>query len=120
MESVSELREAVVRSRPRTPNLGYPEEVRARVARFARARRATGEGWQQIGDLLGLSRSVVRLWAERDQATENGFVPVSLMPTPAAPPEVSRGGGLELTSPRGYRVTGLDLEGVATLLSRLG
>lgn len=120
MESSSSLREAVLLARPRTPNMGYPEDIRARVTHFARARRAAGDGWQKIGDLVGLSRSAVRNWATHKSDVERGFVSVSVVPAAESAPGAPPGGGVELVSPRGYRVTGLDVESVAALLSRLG
>ncbi len=116
METLESMRALLETNRPRSWNLGYPPAVRARVRAYIAARRATGNTPTAIAAELGLSRQSVMGWAteERGLAT---FVPVEVVLDPrqvTAPPS------LVLTSPRGYRVEGLDVAAMGVLLERLG
>lgn len=121
------LRQLLKQTRPRTPSLGWPVELRRRVARHAAARRDRGEGWAVIGHSLGVSRTTVRSWVGAlDEAPRAGaMVPVIVAePTavlsPAPAPEPTVGAELVLVSPRGFRLEGLSVEAAVTALARLG
>lgn len=104
----------VARTRPRSPTQGFPAEVRARVGAWARAQREAGVSFESMATLLRVNPSTVREWAQR--ASTSTFLPVQIEAepchAPTAPPT--------LVSPRGYRVEGLDLAQLVSLLERLG
>ncbi len=132
-DTATTLRELLQRNRPRTASLGWPPDLRVRVARHAAGRRARGEGWAAIGNSLGISRSSVRGWVEALDVipATNAMVPVivsdapqsvptpTLTPTPTPTP-TSMGRDLVLVSPRGYRLEGLSVNAAITALERLG
>ena len=104
----------VAHTRPRSPTLGFPPEVRTRVGAWARAQRRAGVSFASMATLLGVDDSTVGAWANR--AIPSTFLPVHVETepchAPTAPPS--------LVSPRGYRVEGLDLAQLGSLLERLG
>ncbi len=121
------LRQLLKQTRPRTPSLGWPVELRRRVARHAAARREGGEGWTSIGRSLGVGRNSVRSWVEAlDEAPRAGaMVPVIIaepttVSSPAPAPEPTVAAELVLVSPRGFRLEGLDVSAAITALERLG
>lgn len=92
----------------------YPAEIREAIGRAAEARRRAGESWQNIGGSLGIPHETVRRFAT-DIADDRGdFVPVEVDARDAS------AGALVVTTSRGHRVEGLDVESAAELLRRLG
>ncbi len=93
-----------------------PAALKQRVARYARARHAAGVGYRELGEQLGLSPETTRRWcaaADRGRkraSAKRGLVAVELVPGH---------GRAVLVSPGGYRVEGLDLQQLATLLRAL-
>lgn len=107
------LRAAVKELGPRGPGRRYPDEVRARIAAYVRQRRAEGVQVQDIAAELGIRRGVLRRWAQETPPLDSpAFKPVAIL---ADEPK-----GLVLHGPRGFRVEGLDIDGLAALLVRLG
>jgi len=126
-DTATTLRELLQQQRPRTASLGWPVELRARVARHAATRRARGEGWAAIGHSLGVSRTTVHSWVEALDAspTVGAMVPVIVgePPVVSAPPpatEPTAVAGVVLVSPRGFRLEGLSVNAAITALERLG
>lgn len=104
--------------RPRGKNQGYPEHVRAQVGAWARAERARGRGWGDLARRLPVTPTTLQSWA-REAGDVDGLVPVIVAdspPTAPAPPQWAP----VLVTPRGYRVEGLDFDGIARLVERLG
>jgi hypothetical protein len=89
-----------------------PDAVRHEVLTYARARRAAGASWAAIARAVGVSVGSLRNWA-RTPPPPRTLVPVAVAPLAAAP-------ALVVVSPTGYRVEGLDLATVTTLLRALG
>ena len=100
---------------------GIPVEARQQVGAWLRARHADGMNWADLGRELGVSRTSARNWSLEDPPTTTlspapGFLPVTLDPEaePELPPTPV------LWSPHGYRVEGLSLEDLMSLLRVLG
>jgi len=107
-----------VRTHRPTEGQGYSSAVRARVVRYVRPRRASGQTWTALSLEVGLSTTTLIQWCrdEQDepQAEAPTFLPVHIAPTP--PPPAPAPVRLSLTSPNGWRVDGLDLASLAQLL----
>lgn len=96
-----------------------PEELRARVVAYVEVRRGEGASFRKIGRELGISSTAVRRWLRREPGGGRGeLVPVRVAGGAHAPGWSV--GGVTVVSPRGWRVEGLDLEGVVALLEVLG
>lgn len=103
-----------------------PPAVRRAVLAYVAAARAEGRPWGRIAEAVGLSESALRRWREE----EDGGEPCALLPVAVIAEHEARrgahagplgvGDALTLVSPRGYRVEGLGVEQVATLLARIG
>ena len=121
-DTATTLRDLLLKSRPRTASLGWPIELRHRVAHHAAARRRRGEGWAAIGNSLGISRSSVRGWVEAldDDPTAGAMVPVIVSEAPPLSPQPPTAGEVVLVSPRGFRLEGLSVSAAITALERLG
>ena len=130
MESLESIRALLNTHRPRATSLGYPADVRRRVGLYAAACRASGRRRSAVADELGISHTSVTRWSTVDAVGPLQFVAVEVeadpvvseVPkAPAAPVVLRPGPGAPtLVSPRGYRVEGLDLDALTTLLGRLG
>jgi hypothetical protein len=93
-------------------------DVRERCKRYAVARSAAGASQKIIAAELGVSAMSVQRWLRtKSTGTAGAMVPVRVVATrsPLEPP--SR---LVVTTPRGLRVDGLDLDRLCTLIVRLG
>ena len=121
-ETAAELA-AFIGSRPAGPD-GFGDEVKRRVARFAREKRETGSTWAAIAAGLPLSHASVRKWTMTyDDAPHrgDGFVEVHVA-TDRKVPSLPRVAARELTlvSPNGFRLIGLDVATAAALVAKLG
>lgn len=118
-ETADSLRQDLAASRPAYDAKGFPPELRARVGAWALARHAGGAGWPQLARELGVSRRSVRDWAAKAAKAET--IPGStFLPVHVEAPRPPSDSGLRLTTPRGYVVEGLDLDGLLVLLEQLG
>jgi hypothetical protein len=97
--------------RPESPHMGFPVEVRAAVADYARQGRAQGRTWSAIAKDVGVARGTVRDWTKQ----YGGFLPVVVTPEPS-PIRAS----LLLSSPNGFLLDGLDLEQAIRVLQAVG
>ena len=103
-----------------------PDTARRAVMAYVAAARKENRAWRQICEEVGLSESVLRRWSAADVGDERvRFVPVEVV----ADSRVDDGdgqqrsrfnGAITLLTPGGYRVEGLGVEQLATLLSRIG
>ena len=84
-------------------------ELRRQITAVGRGLRAEGRSWFKIGREIGLPSETVRRLCE----AAPGFVAVEVA-------DDARPRNLAVVAPSGYRVEGLDVETVVTLLARLG
>ena len=109
----------------RGPGKYYPDELRARIAGWARRRIARGESVSGSALALALARRTLSTWLKRHgDDTEHArrdvehapvaLVPVEIVDAPPAPSTT-----ITLVSPSGYRLEGLTLENAVHALARL-
>lgn len=87
-------------------------ELKARLIAEARSRRAAGTTLEAIGEELGVPWRTLARWCTAERKPKRAFRPVEIVAVPSARPIVH--------GPRGLRIEGLDLDGVAELVRRLG
>lgn len=104
-----------------------PEKARRAVVTYVAAARAEARAWRQICEDVGLSESVLRRWmAEADDGDERvALVPVKVIADSRVGADDARqrsrcGSDITLLTPGGYRIEGLGVEQLATLLARIG
>ena len=92
--------------------------LRERCERYAAARAAAGATQKVIAAELGVSAMSVQRWLRaRPTAAATAMVPVRVVAPRSTLESASR---LVLTTPRGLRVDGLDLDALCTVIARLG
>lgn len=132
-DSRSSLRALLARTRPSSREVGWPLDVRMRVARQVKGWREEGELWSSIEESLGVSRRSVSDWVRLlEERTRKGeLVPVEVAEPEGADPGSgpsghansvadASGSRIAVVSPRGFRVEGLDLDAAIEALERLG
>jgi hypothetical protein len=115
MDRGSRLRRRVAALGARRRGARIPALLRAEIAAYAAQRRAAGVRTKAIAREAGVSAESVRRWLAAAAARRRprmSAVTVAIGPERAA-------GSVVLISPRGYRVEGLDVAGVAAVLRQL-
>ena len=93
-------------------------ELRERCERYAAARSAAGISQKMIASELGVSAMSVQRWQRAKPAKPASTAMVRVRVVAPRPTEVAS--RPVITTPRGLRVEGLDLDAVCTLITRLG
>lgn len=136
LDPLPDLQTQIREARARTPRADYPPALRRKVMAWARDRARQGWSQGQIAASLGLPGSTISRWKGRPavgaaklEADDTppplpdpspSFRPVTVV-TPTVPLlGESAPAGLILHTPTGYRVEGLDLDGLVAVLGRLG
>ena len=110
MESdIRKLRAALAR-RESGRGRRFSPELRRQISGVGRRLRSEGTSWNQIGAALGLPMATVQRLCE-DEA--GGFAAVEIVGN------ARNSAGLVLVTPSGFRVEGLDVHSVATLIRQL-
>ena len=94
--------------------------MRAEAISFVRARSADGATQTAIADELGVSTTSVRRWLDRstnDAPSGNQLLAVSIAPPVRKATTIT---SFEVSTPRGLRITGLDLDSLCMLIERVG
>ncbi len=91
-------------------------DLRERCERYAAVRSAAGASQKIIASELGVSAMSVQRWL-RGKAKTKAMVRVRVVAPPRRAEVMSRP---VITTPRGLRVDGLDLDALCTLIERLG
>jgi hypothetical protein len=113
-----ELKKALVELGPRGRGKNYPRGLLEKVLSYTVARRRQGAKLIEVGDELGIGFKTLSRWLGR-QGGQRQFrrvevvTPTAVAATPAPMPVVVHG-------PRGVRIEGLDIGGIAELVRRLG
>jgi hypothetical protein len=118
-QAAARLREQVAALGRRHRGARIPARLRADIIRHARAWRAAGASMCTIAAALGVAPESIRRWTQTPPpaAPRRALVPVRVVADrPAAAPSPL----LTLVSPRGFRVEGLGVADVGTLLAALG
>jgi transposase-like protein len=94
----------------------YPEDLRAEIVTLARAGQAAGRSLSSVGRAVGLSGPTLTGWLRRPAPGRLRRVAVAPSPNQAV---VAPALGLVLITPQGFRVEGLDLGTLVTMLRQL-
>jgi hypothetical protein len=92
----------------------YPPEIREEAIGCAQAAVAQGGNLREVSEALGVSHATLCRWMRK---RENALRKVEIVQSEPARREGSR--GLVLVTPQGYRVEGLCVADVASLLEAL-
>ncbi len=126
MLDIPTARSLLRETRPRRHADGYPDPVRVRVTALVRDRIADGHTLTAVANDLAVNRGTLQRWlALTPTETAPGFVVVKVDPAgdspspgrhdgPSSPPE-----RLVLTSPGGFRLSGMTLDHAIDALRRL-
>jgi len=104
------LRRAVEKIGARGRGVPYPKELRGQIVEYTRARRDAGVTLETIGKETGVPWKTLSRWSGASRRPK-AFRRVEVV-SPAAV--------LTVHGPHGVRIEGLDLDGLAQLLRRLG
>lgn len=114
------LRAELARKRPRAITQGYPRELRSRAGAWLLEQHSAGRTWKSLADQIGISSSAANIWARaaaESPAATPSFLPV-VVSSNAERIDVATGSAI-LHTPSGYRVSGLDLDDLLTMLRDL-
>jgi hypothetical protein len=113
MESVrEELKEELSKLGPRGRGRPYPKGLMGKLVSYTVARRRQGAKIVEVAAELGMKFHTLSRWLGEKRPT--GFERVEVI---APPPPAAR--TLTVHGPRGLRIEGLDLSGVAELVRRV-
>jgi transposase len=93
----------------------YPADVKAWLISETTTRRKAGESVEAIGRDLGVPWKTLARWCSTKRTRRAGFREVEVVVAPSAVP-----GTPLVHGPHGLRIEGLDVEGIAELVRRLG
>jgi hypothetical protein len=88
----------------------FAPEIRRQISGVGKRLRDDGTSWSGIGAMLGLPTATVRRLCDLDTRS---FARVEVVADPVTV------GGLVVVTPSGFRIEGLDANGVATLIRQL-
>lgn len=117
-DQAARLRRELERQSRRRERRRYPAALRREAIAYAREQRDEGVSILRIAGALGLRVGTLRNWlGRRSPVAQAAFQRVELVAaravsTPAQP--------LVVTTPRGLRIEGLDLDTLARLIARIG
>ena len=109
----------------RGPGKYYPDELRARIAGWARRRIARGESVSGSALALALDRRTLSTWLQKHGDVADrvrraaDHAPVALMPVEIVDASPAPTTTITLVSPSGYRLEGLTLDDAVRALARL-
>ena len=118
MESLrEELRLELSQLGPRGRGRTYPKGLLEKLLSYTVARRRQGATIVEVASEVGMSFRTLSRWiGERKTTGRFGRVEVVAATRPAS----SSGAGIVVHGPRGLRIDGLDVAGVAELVRRVG
>lgn len=125
-------RSLILAHRPRAARDGFPADVREHVVAAASAAIAGGQRPADVAAEVGISAPTLRSWLHRAPTVDFAFRPVVTPENPTQTPSTAiahrpsalvastpPAPALTLTSPSGWRVEGLDLDGLLAVLGRV-
>jgi hypothetical protein len=96
----------------------YPAALRDRIARWTRARRASGGNWQDIAAELEIGIETLKRWTASGHMTETALVPIEVI---ADAPGLGTGDHeFCLVTRAGHRIEGLRLADVIEIVRVVG
>jgi transposase len=109
MAILEAIRQAVSGLGRRGRGNAYPKGLRSEIVDYARARRSAGIPIETIGAELGMPWRTIRRWLPAVRGKR--FRPIEIIATRRE---------VVVHGPYGLRIEGLDVDGVAELVRRLG
>jgi len=116
MADGEEIRREVERLTKRGRGSRYPSELKERLLAYTVERRRAGITLEAIGAEVGVSWRTLSRWSSEARRTQRKFRRVEVVTPQAAIPRSL----VVVHGPCGTRIEGLDLDGVADLLRKLG
>lgn len=109
-----ELREALERADRSGTGRPYPETLRRAALQYRHKREREGVSLRAVAAELGVSGATLTRWSRRRQELPTVFRAIEVVAEPAERPVA-----LVVHGPRGLRIEGLSVEGLARLIERL-
>jgi hypothetical protein len=109
MATLETIRQAVSQLGRRGRGNAYPKKLRAEIVEYARSRRGAAIPIEAIGAELGMPWRTIRRWTPPVRGKR--FRPIEIVETRRE---------FVVHGPHGLRIEGLDIDGVAELVRRLG
>ncbi len=113
-QQARQLREALGRADRSGTRRPYPEALRAAAIEYQREREREGASVREVAAELGVSEASLARWSRRREEPPAAFRAIEVVAEPAHMP-----GTLVVHGPRGLRIEGLSVEGLARLIERL-
>ncbi len=120
LATATALRAELARKRPRSITQGYPRELRSRAGAWLLEQHSAGQPWKSLADQIGISSSAANIWARAAAESPAGparFLPVVVSSNAERIDQAT--GSAILHTPSGYRVSGLGLDELLTMLRDL-
>ena len=114
---VVRLRRELDRQSRRRQRRRYPAGLRREALEYARGRHGQGAETAEIAGELGVKIGTLRGWLRRTKAFRAVEVIERRAPETA---NASMKASMVVTTPRGLRIEGLDVAGLAELVARIG
>ena len=111
MTSSIQIRRAVERLEERGSGVRYPIELKTKLIDETRSLREAGVTLEEVGEKLGVPWRTLARWCAAERKAKPRFRQVEVLMTPRSSPTVH--------GPRGIRIEGLDVGGLAELIVRL-
>ncbi len=117
-DSAATLRELVEKKRlgPTTPK--YTEDIRKRVVDYVHQQRLLNVTYTDLSKQIGLSPTTLAKWARKYESQKPAFLPVHVRDNQPIQTR-SAGASFSITSPKGWRIQGLDLEALTAIIGRI-
>ena len=96
-----------------------PKGVRQQGSAYVKTRKAEGASDATIAAELGVSHPTIKRWRRRIRGCA-ALVPVSIVSAELDAPFAAGTSTVVVTTPRGLRIEGLDMEALCALIARVG
>ena len=119
----SALKEEIERLGPRSPSRRFPEELKQRVAQWARGELERGVGASALAEQVGVPWESISRWLGPRNAGASGEPKLRAVRVVGSGPAVRSAAeprGLVLKSPHGFSVEGMDVPTLVEMLRLLG
>lgn len=109
-----ELREALARADRSGTGRPYPGTLRRAAIEYQHKRQREGVSLHAVAAELGMSEATLARWSRRREEPTAAFRAIEVVAEPA-----DMSGAIVVHGPRGLRIEGLSVEGLARLIERL-
>lgn len=119
MHEAEEIRRRVLWWRENGDSMRYPTDLRRIITDYARRRVDGGVSVRRVGDETGMRKVTLSRWLKKEEEEAPGctdLVPVRVATPSSAVAAGPAPGQRTVTSPTGWRIDGLALDEVLTLM----